>query len=101
MVKSGNKKFGRTCMLQMVGHRKANLSGACILFIIALIILTTSCSKPEAPAPAEPQTFASPDEAGKALLAAAKSGNQDTILAIFGPQSKEIIDSGDATQNKE
>ncbi len=88
-------------MLQLVRHRKANLSGAHILFILALTILPTSCSKPEPPAPAGPQTFASPDEAGKALLAAAKSGNQDTILAIFGPQSKEIIDSGDATQNKE
>jgi hypothetical protein len=88
-------------MLQLVRHRKANLSGARILFVIALMILPTSCSKPEPPPPAGPQTFASPDEAGKALLAAAKSGNQDTILAIFGPQSKEIIDSGDATQNKE
>jgi Protein of unknown function (DUF2950) len=88
-------------MLQLVRHRKANLSGAGIFFIIALMILPTSCSKPEPPAPAEAQTFASPDAAGKALLAAAKSGNQDTILAIFGPQSKEIIDSGDATQNKE
>jgi len=71
------------------------------LTMFALVICLSSCSKSEKPATAEPQTFASPDDAGKALLAAAKSGNQDTILAIFGPGSKEIIDSGDATQNKE
>jgi Protein of unknown function (DUF2950) len=89
-------------MLHLVRHPKANLLGACILFsLITPVIMLTSCSKPETAATAEAQTFASPEEAGKALLAAAKSGNQDTILAIFGPQSKEIVDSGDPTQNKE
>ena len=44
--------------------------------------------------------FASPDDAGNALLAAAKSGDQNTLLAIFGPDSKEVIYSGDAVQDK-
>ena len=44
--------------------------------------------------------FASPDEAGNALLEAAKSGDQNALLAIFGPGSKEIISSGDAVQDK-
>ena len=44
--------------------------------------------------------FASPDDAGNALLAAAKSGDQNALLAIFGPDSKEIIFSGDAVQDK-
>ena len=44
--------------------------------------------------------FASPDDAGNALLAAAKSGDQNALLAIFGPDSKEVIFSGDAVQDK-
>ncbi len=44
--------------------------------------------------------FASPDEASNALLAAAKSGDQNALLAIFGPDSKELISSGDPVQDK-
>jgi hypothetical protein len=44
--------------------------------------------------------FASPDEAASGLLDAAKSGDQNAVLAIFGPESKEIIFSGDAVQDK-
>jgi hypothetical protein len=72
--------------------------------LFALLVCLFSCNKPANPpttAAAEAQTFASPDDAGKALLAATKSGNLDTILAIFGPGSKEILDSGDPVQNKE
>ena len=44
--------------------------------------------------------FASPDDASNALLAAAKSGDQNALLAIFGPDSKELIYSGDPVQDK-
>jgi hypothetical protein len=44
--------------------------------------------------------FASPDDASNALLAAAKSGDQNALLAIFGPDSKEVIYSGDSVQDK-
>ena len=33
-------------------------------------------------------------------IAAAKSGDQDALLAIFGPDSKEMISSGDPVQDK-
>jgi hypothetical protein len=61
-----------------------------------------ACTKKEqpAPAPASPQAFASPEAAGKGLVEAAKSQNQDTILFIFGPGSKELIYSGDAAEDK-
>jgi len=65
--------------------------------ILALIIPLGACSKTEKPAY---KAFASPDEAGNALLEAAKSGDQNAILAIFGPDSKDIILSGDAVQDK-
>ena len=46
------------------------------------------------------KVFASPDVAGNGLLDAAKSGDQNALLAIFGPESKELILSGDAVQDK-
>jgi hypothetical protein len=91
-------------MPQLQRGRKINsLDGWMLFTLFALIICLSSCSKPETPAPAtaEAKTFASPDEAGKALLAAAQSGNQDTVVAIFGPESKQLISSGDSTQDKE
>ncbi len=44
--------------------------------------------------------FASPDDAGNALLTAAKSGDQNALLAIFGSDSKELLVSGDPVQDK-
>jgi len=44
--------------------------------------------------------FAFPDDAGNGLVEAAKSGDQNALLAIFGPDSKELISSGDAVQDK-
>jgi Protein of unknown function (DUF2950) len=67
------------------------------LLLLALIIPLAACSKPEKPAPG---VFATPDDASSALRAAVKSGDQYALLAIFGPNSKEIISSGDAVQDK-
>ena len=65
--------------------------------LLALIIPLAACNKTEKPSY---KTFASPDDAGNALLEAAKSGDQNAILAIFGPDAKDIILSGDAVQDK-
>jgi Protein of unknown function (DUF2950) len=65
--------------------------------LLVLIIPLAACSKPEKPSPA---AFASPADASNALRAAVRSGDQNALLAIFGPNSKEIISSGDAVQDK-
>ena len=52
-------------------------------------------------ATASPQTsFASPEEAVKALLAAAKSGDAKSLLGILGPDAKSIVQSGDAVADR-
>jgi Protein of unknown function (DUF2950) len=68
------------------------------LTLLCLVILLAACNKKAA----EPsiRVFASPDEAGNALVEAAKSGDQNAVEAIFGPESKEIIHSGDPVQDK-
>ena len=86
-------------------RRRDRLAVPMLSSMIGLLMLLSfaACSKKEQPAPAAPaapQTFASPEAAGKALMEAAKAQNQDTMLAIFGPGSKELIYSGDAAEDK-
>src|SRR4051794_25154990 len=66
------------------------------VIVLALIVLLASCSKPGKPTP---KAFASPDEAGDAVVQAAKSTDQTAALAIFGQESKDLIYSGDAVQD--
>jgi Protein of unknown function (DUF2950) len=67
------------------------------LLLPALIVSLVACSKPNKPSA---KAFASPEDAGTALMEAAKSGDQNAALAIFGPDSKELIFSGDPVQDK-
>ena len=64
---------------------------------LAIVVLFAGCSKSAKPSY---QTFASPDDAGNGLLAAAKSGDPNTIIAVFGPESKDIVVTGDPVQDK-
>jgi hypothetical protein len=66
--------------------------------ILAAVIL--SIATPAALAAEGGQkTFASPEEAVKALIAAA--GDAKAILAILGPEAKALINSGDAVADNE
>jgi hypothetical protein len=44
--------------------------------------------------------FSTPDEAVKALIASVKSNNVQEMLAILGPEAKEVIASGDPVTDK-
>ena len=44
-------------------------------------------------------TFTTPSEAGAALLAAAQSGDRSAWLEIFGPEGREILFTGDVSQD--
>jgi len=70
------------------------------LLILALVSVLVSCSKADKPDKPSAKAFASPDEASNALLEAAKASDADALLAIFGPDSKDIISSGDPVQDK-
>ena len=68
-----------------------------IVIEVALTCLTlttlVSCSRT---APATPyRTFAAPEDAVKALVEAAKAGALEDVVAIFGPDGKELADSSD------
>lgn len=80
-----------------------NHSRQFFLFVLLSLALSTACSKQQKPAETQTQaqkTFASPDDAAKALVDAAKSGNREALLAIFGPESKDLVYSGDPAADK-
>src|ERR1700712_1873512 len=70
------------------------------LLLLALVIPFVACKKFDKPDKPSISMFASPDDAGNALQTAAKSGDQNALMAIFGPDSKDLIVSGDAVQDK-
>jgi hypothetical protein len=90
-------------MLHAVRNKKNLAARIGILgTLFALNNLVTSCSGPEKP-PVEKivqRTFASPAGAGDAFLAAARSGDHDALLAIFGPDGKSVLLSGDAVKDQ-
>lgn len=65
--------------------------------LVLVAIALAACSKSDDLAR---RTFATPEDAGNALQAAAKSGDQSALLGIFGPEAKELISSGDPVQDK-
>jgi hypothetical protein len=68
------------------------------LLLLALIPLA-ACNNKQ-PEKASIKAFASPDDAGNAAIAAAKSSDRNTILAVFGPGSEDVLYSGDPVDDK-
>ena len=63
---------------------------------ITIIIAVIACSLIVSAQDAKQEKFKSPEDAFGALLAAAKNNDAVKLLAILGPQGKDIISSGDA-----
>ena len=62
------------------------------------------CDAHVARGPRRSERFATPEDAVRALIDAAKAGTVDDLLAIFGPDGKELVDSSDpatARRNRE
>jgi Protein of unknown function (DUF2950) len=91
-------------MLLPDGHQKELAAGFLMLGILfALIVLMASCNKAASPAPEQrtaQRTFSSPAEAGAAFFDAAKSGDQNALIAMFGPDTREVLFSGDAVKDQ-
>jgi Protein of unknown function (DUF2950) len=68
----------------------ATLIGAGLFFLQANLALAQEAVQ---------KAFVSPDAAVIAFMKAVKSGNQTAILAILGPDARELLDSGDAVSD--
>jgi hypothetical protein len=78
----------------MISFRRAMKAG--IAALCAAAMLATGAGSA---AESRQKTFASPEEAVKALVAAA--GDAKAVLAVLGPEAKALINSGDAVADKE
>jgi hypothetical protein len=92
-------------MMPPAGRKRGSLPYHCWMTVAlaALMIALPGCRRHAAAGsgPAHGQrTFDSPDDAGKTLADAARADNEQQMLAIFGPDSRDIIYTGNATQDK-
>src|SRR5258708_7826976 len=72
-----------------------------ILLVAVLIPLSSSSKTQKAVSgTAVQRSFASPEEAGTALVTAARSGDQTALIAIFGPGTNEVLSTGDAVEDQ-
>jgi len=67
---------------------------------ITAIIMVTCFSCPAFAQDTKQKKFKSPEDAVKALVEAAKNNDTEELLAIFGPEGKDIISSGDAVADR-
>jgi len=68
--------------------------------IIAAAVLLTACIPARSLAQQQGQkTFSSPEEASNALVSAAQNNDEKALLEILGPEGKQIINSGDETED--
>jgi hypothetical protein len=67
-----------------------------LLWLVVLIPMV-ACNESDKPSF---KVFASPEDAGNGLMQAAKSGDLNAVLAVFGPESKPVIFSGDDVQDQ-
>jgi hypothetical protein len=71
--------------------------------IAAALATTVACRSSEPPRPQQ-QTFPSPEEAVRKLAEVVKAADVEQLSAIFGPDSKELVDTSDpvtARRNRE
>ncbi|MGB9242819.1 MAG: DUF2950 domain-containing protein [Candidatus Acidiferrales bacterium] len=91
-------------MSHLVRNQKLRVFGfRMILTLLLTLCSLTSCNKlgKTTPEKAVQKTFASPTDAGAAFLDAAKSGDQGALLAIFGPDGKDVLFTGDPVKDKD
>ena len=80
-------------------NRLRDVRGA--LIALTLACLLSPCLSTTVGAQAgEQRTFASPEDAVKALIAAVKAGNVDALRAIFGPDGQELFASSDPSEGR-
>lgn len=73
--------------------------GRSLAAAIALVWMLASIGATIA-AEAKQKAFATPEEAARGLIAAAKTGDTKALLAILGADAKSIVSSGDAVADK-
>jgi hypothetical protein len=81
----------------VISFKLRHTLSTCLFAILALF--SSAVFAADSAAEAAGQSFASPEEALKALVDAARDGSSEKISAIFGKKYAQIFSSGDATED--
>ena len=88
-------------MRQSKLNLKARQSGPLPKFAaVAILLLAGIPATSRAQQPGQ-KTFATAEEASSTLAAATEAGDGTAMLAIFGPDGKQVVYSGDEVQDRE
>jgi len=91
--KNTGVKMMHPCKNGKLHIAKRFLTIAALAIFLCLSLVLISCK-------AMQKEFASPDDAVQALIKALKDGNDKELLAIFGPESGELLSSGDEVADR-
>jgi len=69
-------------------------------FLAAALVFTALGASAHVATPGAQRTFASAEEAVRALADAVKAQNLDAVVAIFGPEGQELVASSDAATGR-
>jgi hypothetical protein len=88
--------------MQRANLNSEKLNWAYLSKLAVVVVLLTGCLATRSLAQQRGQkTFASAEDASSALVAAAQSNDEKMMLEILGPDGKDIVSSGDATEDAE
>jgi len=82
-----------------MNHPVRHVSWLIVAFALLALSACTRTGSGSPPAPAH-TSFATPDEAVAALVAAAQQGDVATLQNLLGPGSERLLSSGDAVEDK-
>lgn len=88
--------------MALKGNRKrvvSLLKQRCALLLISVLFIALTPGQSLAAGPKQ-KTFAAPEEAVKVLVGALKTGDEKSLSAIFGPESNDLVSSGDPVADK-
>jgi hypothetical protein len=68
--------------------------------LLAAVCLSSACGSKDDAGQAGPRTFATPEDAVRALAETTKKGDLAGLLALFGPEGKDLVDTSDPATGK-
>jgi hypothetical protein len=79
----------------MMGAHESSIGRCCRLVLSMGMLFLLSAGAARAEEASGQKTFAKPEEAVRALVAAAKKDDSTAMFAILGPKSEQVLSSGD------
>ncbi len=71
-----------------------------MLGLTGMVLIGGGCRKSTQENVLQPESFASPESAGKAVYLAANAGDTNAMLAIFGQDARDLLFTGDPAQDR-